>query len=230
MWLIPTRRRPDAMRGLIAAMEESGEVPECAVMIDDDQGEYGGVEWPSHWHIHSSEKHLEMQRAVNGLFDLHPKERWYGLMCDHHRPHTPNWSSELAESAGDWRIAMASEGPRLRVHPVNGRKRLTVAAFGGELCRLLGFIVPRGFVHLYIDDAVEDYGYMMGLVVWRGDIVVHSLQMKYGEIPQDDNHRRVWEGRSYPILDKAEYGRWRVEELGGIVDKLSKVEALKASA
>jgi hypothetical protein len=67
------------MRELIAAMREAGDVPAAAVMIDCDPALYREVEWPEHWHVHSSAEHLEMQRGLNELFRLHPNEPAMGL-------------------------------------------------------------------------------------------------------------------------------------------------------
>ena len=76
-------------------MKATGDVPEVAVMVD---GPAYNIEWPSHWHIHNSFGHLEMQRALNALLPIYPKEPFYGILTDTHRPQTPEWSSKMVKA------------------------------------------------------------------------------------------------------------------------------------
>lgn len=210
------------MSHLIAAMKESGCVPECAVLIDDCSG-YSNVDWPAHWHIHRSDEHLEVQKALNHLFALYPNEKSYGLLTDHARPLSSDWASELEETAGSWRIALCND-VRNRFNLHTGFRRITAAhCIGGELVRALGFVYPAFCVHLAGDDAMEEIGHELGLVAWREDVVVNDLHFSDGEIPRDANHNRVYQGKPFAESDWQAFLEWKSAEKPCLLDRLQAV-------
>lgn len=208
------------MKQLIAAMESTGCVPVAAVMIDGPMEPYLEVPWPAHWHIHQSNVHLELSGALNALFKLHPDEKTYGFMCDHGRPESPEWATELERSAGDWNIAFCNDYHN-RINPRTNQRRLTEATcFGGELVRAIGWVWPDFMVHLYGDDVWEDIGYRLGNLIWRNDVYVRSLQFAAGEIPIDDNHKRMFRGEPFAAKDAAAYFDTWLHERDDLYDKL----------
>lgn len=216
MWLIPTRNRPQAMKEVIAAMQATGDVPECAVMVD---GPRYDIEWPAHWHIHESGGHLEMQRSLNALFRLHPNEPSYGLLSDQSRPQTPGWSSTLEAAAGSGAIAM-SNSTKERFNPRTGLRRITSACFGGDLIRAIGWVWLDRVVHLYGDDAWEDIGYALNIVNYIPEVVILALLKRDGEVPVDANHQRRWHGESYMASDARAFSNWKAEEFPALIASL----------
>jgi len=203
MWLIPTRNRPEMMSNLIRAMEECGELPDVAVMVD---GEPYDIEWPAHWHIYHSEEHLEMQKSFNRLFQLHPNEKTYGILTDHSYPESKGWWHEMEESAGDWNVSFANDNHK-RYNPRNGHERITVSCYGGELIRELGWIWPDFCIHLWGDDALEDIINDFGLLK-RTSVEFKDLQAAKGEMKADNNHRRLYKGIDYTNGDYLGYFDW----------------------
>ena len=223
MWLIPTRKRPQQMRELIASMEATGCVPECAVMIDGEFEDYQGVEFPAHWHVHASHGHLELQRAWNTLFRLYPNEKTYGLIGDHTRPESPDWATRLEEAAGDWNTSSCHDY-RSRFNRVTGLRRMSAAnVLGGELARELGYVWPDFCVHLAGDDALELIWHHLGLEVRLEDVKVRDLHFIDGEIPIDENHDRVWQGVAYAEADEKAFHNWREHVFPGLVKRLETV-------
>ena len=219
MWFIASRNRPDAMKELIKAIDESGDKPEVAVMLD---GEPYDIDWPEGWHIHIAPEHLELQRAMNLLLKLHPNEKTYGMIVDHTRPRYPGWVKALEDAAGDWNISLSDDGYN-RINPKTGLQRIASATcFGGELVRTLGWIWPDFCVHLYGDDAIEELGHELGLFR-HVPVRVDDLQFTAGEVPLDNNHKRMYQGKHYALDDRAAYYRWRDTQKPGLIHLLKKV-------
>lgn len=225
MWLIPTRNRPDAMKALIASMWATGCMPTCAVMVDGPEYD---IEWPSHWKVHNSEQHLEMQLALNALFDMYPDEPTYGILTDQSRPQTPWWETHMEHAAGKRGMSMANT-LRGRVNPRTGLRRITSFCIGGDLARAVGCVWPRWSVHLYGDDFWEDVGYGLGVLKYLPEIVVVALLKREGEVKPDENHRRMWNGKPYLQHDKDAYEKWRSEEYEVLMEKLSAFKAEECS-
>jgi len=222
MWFLPTRNRPQACRELLAAMQ-STEIPKVTVMIDGPPYE---IDWPAHWRIHQSEEHLEMQRALNLLYKLYPNEPWYGLITDHSRPVTKNWSTLIEKEVEPFSVILVND-TKNRLHPDSGLRRITSAsAYGGELVRTLGWVWLNTVVHMYGDDAWERIGHVLG-IKYLPDVIVKDLLVREGEIQRDGNHDRLYRGRAYIAGDRFSYGKW-LKDFPRLIEKLKALKkALK---
>lgn len=235
LWLIPTRGRPDSMRDLIAACRATGEVPEAAVMIDDDPDVYGAVEWPAGWRVHSIAGHVEMVAATNELLRLYPGRPAYGINCDHARPRTAGWWSRLVAAAGPWGLAYSRdnwlngcwETATAPKHRPN-RHMTGGVVIGGELVRALGWIFPPWLIHLYVDNALEDVIEAVGAWRWCDDVVVEAAHPANGGRAADANNRRLFHGQHIGPLDRDAYLRWK--QHGGFADAVSRVREAMAIA
>lgn len=204
------------MQELIAAMQETGCVPECAVMVD---GPAYDIEWPSHWHIHQSSEHLEMQLALNSLFALYPDEPSYGVLTDTSRPQSKDWASKLEAAAGSSAISMCNT-TKHRMNPDTGLRRITTYVLGGKLARALGWVWFDKCVHLYGDNAIEDIGYALDIVHYLPEVVILALLRRDGEVQVDENHNRLWQGKPYPERDRQAYVAWKRHKFQPLLQKL----------
>lgn len=204
------------MRQLIASMQETGDVPTCAVMVDGDPYD---IEWPAHWKIHYSRMHLEMQSALNELFSLYPQERYYGIFADHARPKTPNWCQELVDIAGSNRVAIADCGKTI-VNPSTGVRRMNSPCIGGDLVRAVGWIWLPTVVHMYGDDAWEDIAYGLDLVEYAPQVKILDLLKRDGEVEVDENHMRLFRGKPYVEHDRQAYVAWKRNTFPALIDRL----------
>ena len=186
-------------------MIETGDVPLVAVMID---GPSYDMVWPAHWRIHQSSEHLEMQRALNALFKLYPHEPWYGLITDHSRPETRDWSYQIEQAVKPRNMVLVND-TKNRMNPETGYRRITSAScYGGELIRDLGWVWLPTVVHMYGDDAWERIGNALGCVTYLENVIVRDLLLRDGEIVRDESHRRLYRGRPYIPGDKQAYTDW----------------------
>jgi hypothetical protein len=216
MWFLITRNRPQGTQALINAMRDTGEIPTCAVMVD---GPMYPIEWPTHWKIHNSFGHLEMQRGLNALLKMYPNEPFYGILTDTHRPQTPEWATKLRDAAADWDIAICNT-TKNRMNPRTGLRRVTTMAIGGDLVRAIGWIWLDRVTHLYGDDAWEDIGYALDCIQYLPDVVILALLKRDGEVPIDSNHHRKWKGQSYMASDAAAFEAWKRDEFPKLIERL----------
>lgn len=216
MWFIPTRNRPKAMEQLIASMEATGCVPKCAVMVD---GPRYDIIWPKHWDVHYSNEHLEMQLALNSLFALYPDEPCYGVLTDTSRPQTKEWASKLEAAAGSSAISMCNT-TKDRMNPDTGLRRITSYVLGGELARAVGWVWFDKCVHLYGDNVWEDIGYALDIIKYLPEVVILALLKRDGEVPVDENHKRLWQGKPYPEHDRQAYVAWKRRVFPSLVTHL----------
>lgn len=216
MWLLPTRNRPEAMQAVIASMKATGCIPEVAVMVD---GPMYDIEWPAHWHIHQSQEHLEMQLALNTLFAFYPNEKNYGILTDTSRPMSNDWATKLEDAAGSDLISMCNT-TKHRMNPDTGKRRITTYCMGGDLARSIGWVWFNKCVHLYGDNAIEDIGYELDIIRYLPEVVILALLKRDGEVPIDENHKRLWNGKPYMEHDRQAYLAWRRKVFPALIEKL----------
>lgn len=175
--------------------------------------------WPGHWKIHQSDTHLEMQRALNALFKLYPNEAWYGLITDHSRPETGDWSKKIVEKITPRGMVLVND-TKNRVNPTTKQRRITSAScYGGDLIRDLGWVWLDCVTHMYGDDALERIGHELNCITYLEDVVVRDLLVREGEIPRDRNHDRLYKGRGYIQSDRTAYTMW-LDDLPTLIEKL----------
>ena len=199
-------------------MEITGEVPECAVMVD---GPMYDIKWPKNWHIHESYGHLEMQMALNSLLKLHPNEPFYGILADQSRPQTPLWATKLIEASAGKYISMCNT-TKNRINPRTGLRRMTTICVPGDLVREIGWIWLDRVTHLWGDDAWEDIGYALDLIKYLPEVVILALLKRDGEVPIDANHSRKWQGKSYMGSDAEAFDQWKRNEFPSLIKRLER--------
>ena len=179
--------------------------------LDGNEGSYDGILWPLHWHIHHAEEHLEFIDGLNALYRLHPDEAWYGVLPDHSRPASEQWSTRLVSaSAGGWSNAVNAG----KINPSTGCQKLAVGAMDARLIHAAGWVFPDWLTHFYGDDFWEEVLQEAGL--WRQtDVVVGIDKIR--------NHPRVHSGIRYHDQDKAKWEAWRADD--GVQSMIGKLRA-----
>lgn len=206
MWFLPTRGRPRETQAMIEAMYAVGDVPNVAVMIDDDPKVYADVAWPSHWELHVAQGHIEMTKALNTLFNMFPREQSYGFFGDHFRPIT-HWSKPLEEAAGDWFIAWPND------EKISHRQPAGAPCFGGKLARALGWICLPTTHHLCTD---RPWWFL-----WRElGLGKHVESVRYTRDWDRQERDRNYNGVNLKSHDYLAWIRWRDLEAPRVVHDL----------
>lgn len=228
MWILPTRRRPDACREMIDAMQSIQPVPPVQVIVDNDTDKYKGVPWPKHWFVHTSLEHLELTKAVNLGVCLHDGAKFFGMIGDYARPKTPGWAERLQEAAGDWNVAYC------RDNWMNGKRQddktrphiSGALCVGGKLVEALGWLFYPGTVHLCVDTVLEYIATETGGHRYLDDVVVEVDRPETTRRPRDANHQRLYKGVHYPKADSNEAHRWMKEEGPAVCARINELKAL----
>lgn len=215
MWFLATRGRPDQCVELIEAFEKTGDIPEVAVMIDDDPDVYKEVPWPDKWHIHHSPEHWEMTRSINELYLLYPGHKCYGFFGDHYRPLTPMWK-QLEDAAGDWFIAWPNDDY------MSKEEFAGAPTFGTKLLREVGWICLPTTIHIATEAPWMLLWYKLG-------IVKHLEQHKFTRSWPNRKEgivKRNYKGVDYNQADFEAWHHWRNTEARELIDRIR--EKMKA--
>lgn len=215
--IVPSRGRPHNIAELVECWRTTRACASLWVCVDDDDPE------------------LEAYRALDldwfGSLIVGPRQRlggWLnlagqiaaatgadvvGFMGDDHRPRTFNWDSEivLATKPGDG-VAYGND-------MIQGERLPTAVFLAAEIVGTLGYMVPPGMVHLYLDDFWKLLGERLGTLRYLPEVVIEHCHPTAGTAPDDEHYARVNAPEIY-AGDRARFDEYCRTRLGADIAKL----------
>jgi hypothetical protein len=137
------------------------------------------------------------------IFAKHAGDSYYGMLGDDHVPQTPGWHEELVHQAGNLYLAYPN-GDHTEFPLMRG-----VCVIGGGLARAIGWIVPPGFVHHYIDVVLDQIGRDTGTLRPVAHHRVDHLHWRFTNTPRDETYLR---GGTDEHEDQIRYQQWMASE------------------
>jgi len=201
MWFFPTRKRPVWLQRLIDACVMTNMTSPGMVVIDGKRTDYPNLTLPPNVNVAATGEHLEFAGVLRWIFATFPREPFYGFICDDGIPRTPNWDVELERTAGRWYVSCSND-------LLHGAGRWSFGALGGDLLRALGFWIPPGFIHLYVDNVWEHLDRELHIMRYRPDIVIEEMHFSNGKAPRDLTYERIYRGQAYGAIDQALFEAW----------------------
>jgi hypothetical protein len=183
--IVPSRGRPDNIARLVGAwMETATWDTDLVVAVDEDDPELGAYEEVvPPWGDLQVGKPSRIGPILNRLGpELAEKYEVVGFMGDDHLPRTQMWDEWLAAP--------------LRTYPgvaygndLHQSERLpTMCMISSGLIRGLGYMVPPGLVHLFLDDFWRQLGTDVGRLSYYPEVVIEHLHPVAGKAPYDPGY------------------------------------------
>ena len=202
VYLVPTRGRPQNARALIEAWSATATEQAALVFaVDEDdpaRDEYVALGWP----FLVVGRRRRVGGTLNALAPLVAAAgaEAIGFMGDDHRPRTGGWDVALLE-------ALRASGPGVAYANdlFQGGRLPTAVAISAPVVRALGFFVPPGMVHLYLDDFWWRLGTELHALTYLPDVIVEHLHPAAGKADVDDGYLAC----NAPEQFAADYDRWQ---------------------
>lgn len=233
LMIVPSRGRPQNVAALLDAWRETATgVADLLVAVDDDDPlfeEYAAlrtaVAWPAA---------LRSPRWVNGprmrlggtLNDVALRFRGdrfgneyraVGFLGDDHRPRTAGWDRRMVEALDDLGTGMVYGDDLFQ------RQNLpTAIAMTSDIVRALGYMVPGGLVHLYVDNAWAALGNGIGRLRYLPDVVIEHLHPSAGKAELDDSYRETNSDAQFDA-DRHRFEDWKRFSLDADVARLQEL-------
>jgi hypothetical protein len=206
-WLCPTFQRPEKLQNLAKSWDATATDIPLKVRIwskDPRKEDYRALEWPASWSFYESDAEWAGD-ALAEYFEAFPNEEYYGFIGDDIVLLTPGGIEQLIYEAGEWFVAYPND--MLQRHHM-----ATHFCIGGELVRTLGYIVPPGFTHHYMDQAIMDVATNVGLLRYRPDILFFHDHFIRNVDPEkyDATYARVYTPEGKLRHDEKEEAKFRL--------------------
>lgn len=211
LYLVPSRGRPGNASELIAAWEATRSFAKLWICVDEDDPtlkEYKRIPLPP-WVQLKVNARLRLGGTLNAwaMQAIQDDFQVIGFMGDDHRPRTPRWDLSIQEAISDAGGAAVVYGNDL----LQGRNLATAVAMSANVIDSIGYMVPPGQTHLYIDNAWGDMGKALGHFIYLERVVIEHLHPIAGKAQWDDVYKEVNSGEMY-TADQAVYEAWHAEE------------------
>lgn len=205
MWIIPSYGRPDQCRALIDNMVAKGASSFGVVYLHPEDPSADQYTVPENWSISFIPAGLiGCAESTRQAVAQYPSEPWYGFVPDDNVIETDDFEDLMVRAAGDWGISSGLD--TLQPHRMHG-----AIVFGGEYVRSIGYIVPGGFQHLFIDDLWEKVASELGN--WR---LMYNVVTPHRWRPE---HPTTVRANSTREADSARYMTWLAEEAGADIHR-----------
>lgn len=183
--MIPTRSRARKIRQLIDAWQETTVLPDTTfeLYVDDDDPQLADYEDIVDEHgIKMTVSPRQQLGPMMNLYAPQIAERCdvIGNIGDDHRPRTPGWDKIIAEKV------LASNPSIVYGNDLYQGEKLPTAAFmSPSIIRTLGYMVPPGMIHLYLDDFWRELGNAAGILHYLPDVVIEHVHPAAGKAGWD---------------------------------------------
>jgi hypothetical protein len=222
--IVPTRGRPDNAKRLADAFEstvarQNGVRVDLVFAVDADDPELSGYldhtteyNW---WTI--SGPRLRMAGTLNmvaieyaGQYDI------VGFLGDDHLPQTVDWHRNIARAMKPGGIVYGND-------LIQGPNLPTAVFLDARIIRKLGYMVPGGFVHLFLDNVWRTWGERAGTLTYLPDTIIEHLHPIAGKAEYDDQYAEV-NSNAVWTADEKRFNEYRDSgELDADVEKIRSI-------
>lgn len=192
-FLVPTRGRPANAERLACRWVDSAQADTHLIFfVDDDdpaRPEYERVLDP--FGTEQVTLMIDERRRVGPTLNYWAPKfatsyEAIGFMGDDHLPQSPSWDRNFATLLGRQRHAIVYGDDLFQ------RQNLpTAVVMDAAIIRRLGFMVPPGLIHLYLDNFWRDLGNALGTLVFSPSIVIEHMHPQAQKAEWDNGYREV---------------------------------------
>src|SRR5262245_16265098 len=196
--IVPSRGRPHNVSALIDAWRETRAYAQLLIVVDNDDDtleQYQAVmETAPDW---VDMQFTERKRLGPTLNKYAVKYAAYydviGFMGDDHRPRTHAWDRRFAGAIA----ALGGVGVAYGNDLIQGANLPTAVWLSGCIVETLGYMVPPGMTHLYLDDFWKALGQRLQRLTYLNGVVIEHMHPVAGKSAWDEGYAEVNAGTMY---------------------------------
>lgn len=181
----PSRGRPGNVAELAACWKQTGAKAHLLVLADDDDPELSGyLQLPtSVLELQVIEEPRRLGPILNSVMPAIAQHGGaVGFLGDDHRPRTPGWDQAMVD---------ALPGVVYGNDLFQGEKLATAVVMSARIVEVLGYFVPPGVMHLYLDTFWMGLGEALDALTYLPDVIIEHMHPVAGKGEWDDGYRRV---------------------------------------
>lgn len=218
--IVPSRGRPDNITSLIESWRDTRSYAELLIVVDDDDETLESyraalVDAPN-WVRFAVTPRKRLGPTLNDFATFYADNYdIIGFMGDDHRPRTYGWDQRLAASIATLGGVGLAYGNDL----IQGVNLPTAVWMSSCIIETLGYMVPPGMIHLYLDDFWKALGMRLQRLAYINDVIIEHMHPVAGKAAWDERYAEVNSGEMYEN-DGRLFRRYLEEQLQSDADKI----------
>jgi hypothetical protein len=188
--IVPSRGRPENIKRLCEALANTNADLDLAVGVDADDAaldEYKEVEAEYGFELWISPERKRFAATVNSIaLANYENYKYLAWMGDDHVPHTLYWDQLYRNE-----LDKAGVGVVYGNDLVQGENIATELAFTSNIVEALGYAIPEGFIHLFVDNYFMELGKSIDRLVYLPDVIVQHMHYSAGSAQEDQTYREA---------------------------------------
>lgn len=207
--IVPSRGRPNNIADLIRAWDATQATATLVVAVDNDDPElesYQKIAAVLHeeyfqllvgprLRLAGTLNAVAMSRVMRaGTLDTDI----VGFMGDDHRPRTPHWDIDVQNAFRQCGHAIVYGNDLLQ-----GPNLPTAVFMTAGIIKTLGYMVPPGLVHMYLDNTWKAWGELTNRLVYLPNTIIEHMHPIAGKAQWDSRYEEVNAGSQYAADERA---------------------------
>lgn len=188
--IVPSRGRPENIQRLYDALVKTDSKVDLYIGVDMDDPkleDYLKLKIGTDIVVVVSPERKRFGPTLNDIAMLvHKQYKYLAWMGDDHLPITPQWDQKYRDVLDRHQMAMVY-GNDL----VQGERIATQLAFTSKAVEILGYAVPSGFTHLFIDNYFMELFKKFDAMHYLPDVIVQHLHYSAGQSEQDQTYKEA---------------------------------------
>lgn len=224
--IVPSRGRPQNIARLITAWQHTQSRATLLVACDDDDPTLGDYIDVMERAPDDQQFQFYMGRRMRlaGTLNFLANERVerpgtlpndvIGFMGDDHLPRTAQWDLEIGSVFKHY-----GSGVVYGNDLIQGPNLPTAVFMTADIIKTLGYMVPPGLTHMYLDNTWKTWGEGMGRLHYMPHVIIEHLHPIAGKAEWDDRYVEVNAGHQY-AADEAAYKNYLASRVTYDLNKL----------
>lgn len=216
LYICPSRGRPNNVARLWNSWNQTRDHSQLLIALDEDDPELLNYHHAMAG-VHDRDFSMEVRprMRLGGTLNYWANEKAkdhdiIGFCGDDHLFVTPGWDTRI-KSAMD---SMGGTGVVYGNDLIQGPNLPTAVAISSNIIQTLGYMVPPGMVHLWIDNAWKLMGESAERLAYLGDVIIEHVHPAAGKAEWDAgyvevNSGAVWDADEKTYKEWAEDGSFR---------------------
>lgn len=205
-YIVPSRGRPDNIKELLRAWQETVEINTTTIYVVVDSDDPQRTDYFRICDAFSGEQVNYVEYNGNGadvsppfarlgeilnvvskhIIEADPDVEAIGFMGDDHRPRTVGWDVEIIKV-----LRFLGKGVVYGNDLVQGPNLPTAVAMTANIPKALGYLVPDGLSHMFLDNFWRDLGNAIGALSYLPEVIIEHCHPLAGKAEWDDGYRAV---------------------------------------
>lgn len=218
--IVPSRGRPENIKRLNEALLDTDSDLDFVVGVDEDDpflAKYQALEEEYMFDLYVGPRR-KFAGTVNAIaMENYKRYKYIAWMGDDHIPQTRWWDFKYRQELDKHKVGVVY-GNDL----VQGKNIATELAFTSNIIEELGYAIPPGFVHLYVDNYFMEIANAIGKLIYLPDVIVQHMHPSAGTAQEDLTYKEANSAENWSN-DLKRFKKYVAEELSNDAEKLRKL-------